>query len=316
VNHQKNPRSLIKSLPQTLAIQFAILIGRVLSHKSGFKLASLIGALLGSMKNHPMIQAIRANQWVIHDQSLTEKELEVIPKMVLQSAAKCLFDYFYHLPRPEKLREIVSFSPTANIAVERIKNNQPCVIVCPHLSNFDLMGYVLALNHIKVQVLSYPNPNAAYKLQNHLREKHGMMVTPMSLSTFRQARTRLKQGGSILTGLDRPLEIEHHEKYQPEFFGYKTNLPVTYVRMAKEAHAPVIVLAATSQSDGKYCLDASRLIWMESAEDLETEILHNVNRVLKEAEVFIKKYPYQWAMLYPVWPQFLGVKSHQQKGNK
>jgi lauroyl/myristoyl acyltransferase len=77
--------------------------------------------------------------------------------------------------------------------------------------------------------------------------------------------------------------------------------------MALEANVPVFVFAAAYLPDGKYYLEGSAPIWMEPNDDLETEILDNTHKVLQAAEEIIKKYPQQWAMFYPVWPQFLGV---------
>lgn len=296
-----------KLIQQPFLIQFAVIIGKVLPRKVGLLLASLVGTIVGSFKRTPLIQAIRANQWVIHDQQLTKKELNRLPRVVFRSASKCFFDYFYFLSRPEKLEQILHFSPEAASTIQRIENNEPCVVVCPHLSNFELMGFALAIHNVKIQVLSYPNPVASYKMQNQLRESLGINVTPMSLSAFREARHRLREGGSILTGLDRPLEKGLHEKYQPHFFGHTAHLPVTYVRMALEANAPVFVFAAAYLPDGKYYLEGSAPIWMEPKENLEEEVLSNAHRVLQVAEGIIKKYPQQWAMFYPVWTQFLGV---------
>jgi lauroyl/myristoyl acyltransferase len=303
----KNKIPFKKIASQPFVIQLGILIGKVMPRKMGLKLASWIGTLLGKNRNNPMVKAIRANQWVIHQQTLTDEQLDEFPKIIFRSSAKCIFDYFYFLPRPEKLQEVIDFGEETKVIINRIQEKKPCVVVCPHLSNFDLMGYALALNQVDVQVLSYPNPNASYKLQNKLRESLGLTVTPMSISAFRQASQRLRNGGSILTGFDRPLNHQQHEKYKPKFFGYETNLPVTYVRMAKEANAPVIIMAATSQPGGRYALEGSNPIWMESDDDLETETLKNASKVLSEAEKFIKKHANQWAMFYPVWPQFLGV---------
>lgn len=296
-----------KPLNITILFRLAILLGKVLPHKWGLQIATLIGSVLGSLKNNRMVKAIRANQYVIHNQQLSSEALDEYPKEVFRSAARCFFDYFHYLPRPEELQNIVTFSPEAERVFDRIRNSQPCVVVCPHLSNFDLMGYALALNGLEVQVLSYPNPNTSYKLQNKLREDLGILVTPMSVTAFRQARQRLAQGGSILTGLDRPLSEKEQEKYRPQFFGYEANLPVAYVRMAKEANAPVFIMAAASQPDQTYCLESIGPIWMESNDDLKVETLTNANKVLKAAEELIIKYAHQWAMFYPVWPQFLGV---------
>ena len=297
--------SEFKRLP--FLFQILVLLGLILPRKVGLLIASLIGTIIGSLKSLNPIKAIRANQWVIHNRQLTRKDLNRYPRVVFRSIAKCFFDYFHFLSRPEKLAEIVRFSPEAEATIKRIANHEPCMIVCPHISNFDLMGYTLAIHNVKLQVLSYPNPVTTYRWQNELRQREGIIVTPMSLSAFRQARQRLRDGGSVLTGLDRPLEKPFQEKYQPSFFGYNTSLPVAYVRMALEARVPIYVFAAAYQPDGKYYLEGSAPIWMEPHDDLETEMLSNVHKVLNVAEELIKKYPQQWAMFYPVWPQFLGV---------
>ena len=306
---KKNKRSkpFRNLLNQSIVIQFAILLGRVLPRQTGSKISSYIGRRLGNNKKNDMVKAIRANQYVLHNKSLSKKELNELPRTVFKSAANCIFDYFYFLSRPEKLQDIVDFSEQAQYAFDRINKNEATVFVSPHLSNFDLIGYALTLNNYEFQILSFPQPVSTYKMQNQLRESLGMIVTPMTLSAFRDARKRLKIGGSILTGLDRPLPEDQENKYKPTFFGHKANLPVTYIRMAKEADAPVIVVSATSQPGGRYKLEASEPIWMESYDDLENEIIHNANRVLKEAEGLIKRYYQQWAMFYPIWPEFLGV---------
>lgn len=303
----KKPSPLKNFFTQPFIIRLGMFLGRVTPRRVGWKLASSIGTMLGKNRPNAMVRAIRANQWVIHDQKLSDEELDQYPQVIFRSAARCLFDYFHYMFRVEKLQEIVDFSPQAEAVFERIRNHKPCVLVCPHLSNFDLMGYALSLKGLEVQVLSFPKPNASYKMQNRLRKSLGSIITPMSLSAFRQARKRLQNGGTILTGLDRPLTDQRHEKYRPVFFGYETNLPVAYVRMALEANAPIFIMAAASHSEGRYCLESSEPIWMESTDDLETEILTNANRVLKHGEGLIGKYADQWAMFYPIWPQFLGI---------
>jgi len=296
-----------QTLFQSTLLKLLIFLGKILPRSVGLGIASLIGTFWGSLKGIPLVKSIRANQWVLHDQQLTKKELDTLPRVVFRSAAKCFFDYFYYLARPDKLEEIVQFSPEAEATIKRIADNKPTVVVCPHLSNFDLMGYALSLHGVRVQVLTYPKPVATYEMQNKLRGSFGMTITPMTLTAFRQARQRLREGGSILTGLDRPLEEGYREKYQPNFFGQPAHLPVTYVRMALEANAPVFVFAAAYLPNGKYYLEGSPPLWMEHKDDLEEEILSNAHKVLEAAEVIIKKYPHQWAMFYPVWPQFLGV---------
>jgi hypothetical protein len=88
---------------QPILFQLLILLGKILPRKIGLSIASLIGTVVGSLKRSRLIQAIRANQWVIHEQQLTKQELNRLPRVVFRSASKCFFDYFYFLSRPEKL---------------------------------------------------------------------------------------------------------------------------------------------------------------------------------------------------------------------
>lgn len=292
---------------EPLLIHLAILIGWSLPRRWGYLLATAVGNLLGSLKRNRMVKAIRANQYVIHGQELSAEALNQTPKTIFVSAAKCIFDYFHFLPRPERLQKIISFSPEAQNVIDRVHSNQATVIVCPHLSNFDLMGYAFALQKVDIQVLSFPNPNETYKVQNKLRERTGINVTPLDFTAFRQAQIRLQKGGSVLTGLDRPLADASDKKYMPRFFGYESHLPVAYIRMALKAEAPVVILAAITLPDGSYRLVGTDPIWMTPNEDLESEILLNAERVLKAAEPIIFQHAQQWAMFYPIWPQFLGV---------
>lgn len=301
----KKPKKQLSIYP--ILIHLAILIGWLLPRPWGYHLASAVGNLLGSLKRNKMVKAIRANQYVIHSQEISTETLNQAPKAIFISAAKCIFDYFHFLPRPERLQKIISFSPEAQNVIERMQSNQATVVVCPHLSNFDLMGYAFALQNVDVQVLSFPNPNETYKVQNKLRERTGINVTPLDFSAFREAQMRLQNGGSILTGLDRPLADASDKKYMPRFFGHETHLPVAYIRMALKAKAPVVILAAITQPDGSYRLIGSDPIWMTPDKDLESEILLNAEKVLKTAEPLIVQYAQQWAMFYPIWPHFLGV---------
>jgi len=162
--HQNKPKKKISLIP--LLIHLAIFLGWLLPRSLGRWIATGIGKLLGSLKRNKMVKAIRANQYVIHGEKMSAEALDEIPQKVFVSAARCIFDYFHFLPRPWRLQKIVRFSPEAQATIDRFKTGQATVVVVPHLSNFDLVGYALALNDIKIQVLSFPNPDATYKVQN------------------------------------------------------------------------------------------------------------------------------------------------------
>lgn len=288
---------------QSFAIKTGLLIGKVLPLELGHKLALSIGAWIGQRQNYKMVQGVMLNQYVTSGENLSAEELQQRTIQVFQSVARSLFDYYYYIRRPEKLRDIIFLSPEAEAAFKKNEDHPGAILLIPHMSNFDLMGHALALFGIKVQILSFPTPNEAYKMQNKLREEVGVVVTPMSLSAFRSAKTRLKEGGYVVTGLDRPLPGEQKEKYRPRFFGHEANLPVIHVRLAEETNARVYVMACIRQADGTYLLECSEPYIMEERPDLEEETIVNAERLLTEAERLIQIVPEQWAMFYPVWPE-------------
>jgi hypothetical protein len=64
-------------------------------------------------------------------------------------------------------------------------------------------------------------------------------------------------------------------------------------------------MAVTQQKDGKLNVMSSEPIEMEHHTDHETEVLQNAERVLKQAEGFIRLAPQQWNVPLPVWPDLV-----------
>lgn len=287
----------------SLAVRLGMLLGRALSREAGYRLGDKLARWIARHHNFSLVQAVKANQWVARGENATADDLEVFAQQVFQSAMRSLFDYFYFIRRPKELMKVISFGPGSNAFLERINKQQSCLLLGPHMSNFDLLAHGMALLGVKAQVLSFPNPTDAYKIQNKLREKAGLEVTPTSISAFRKARARLREGGVVVMGVDRPLIGPSLEKYRPRFFGREANLPVMHVRMAKEADVPIFVMGCVMLSDQTYQLLVSEPIWIKPIADPNLEIISNAEHILGETEVMIKSDPGQWVMFYPIWPE-------------
>jgi lauroyl/myristoyl acyltransferase len=284
------------------SIRSAMLISRTLPQRCGFWLADRVADQLAARKNSKMLRVLRANLWVATQYQLNSYQLDHLSHQVFQSTAHCLFDFYRTLGRPEEILKLVEFSPEALKCFERINQNKATIYVSPHTSNFDLVGQALALNGFRFQILSVPQPGGGYQWQNEMREKVGLEITPTSMETLHLARQRLRNGGSILTGVDRPLP---EAKYKPRFFGRPSSVPVAYIRMALEEKVPVVVVAALTKSDGTYILRSTAPIEMKPNPSLRTEIIENAEVILYESEKMITECLHQWSMFFPVWPDIL-----------
>ena len=174
----------------------------------------------------------------------------------------------------------------------------------PHLSNFDLGLYAIARRGFKGLVITLADLPGGYRKQSDLRRSAGLELLPAGIGAFRQAIERLRAGGIVVTGIDRPLEQARHYL---TFFGHPAPLPVHHVYVALKAQVPTILMAVHRQPDGRYLMYVSEPIHLQpEPADREAEITHNAELVLAHAEPLIRQHPEQWAMFLPVWPELAG----------
>jgi len=281
-------------------IGLILALGKITPSSIGYPLAEKVSLLLSAQNDSNIVRAARANQWIISGCSLPSEELDTQTRETFRQTSRWLFDFYHNINNYQVILDRVTLSPKlVKFLTDRLGGDEGTILVAPHLSNFDFGGRAMVLHGFDIQVLSYPQPHGGYQWQNKLRKDIGMNVTPMSIESMRAAKNRLKNGGVVVTGMDRPLD---QSNYHPHFFGYPTTVPTSYVRMALQTNAAVLVIACIGLPEENYRVECSDLIYMEPDDDPVREIEKNAEKVLHEAENFIRAYPSQWAMFYPVWP--------------
>jgi KDO2-lipid IV(A) lauroyltransferase len=281
-------------------IGLILALGKIIPSSIGYPLAEKVSLLLSAQENSDIVRAARANQWIVSGCSLSSEELDAQTRETFRQTSRWLFDFYHNINNYQTIIDRVTLSPKlVKFLTDRLGGDEGTILVAPHLSNFDFGGRAMVLHGFDIQVLSYPQPHGGYQWQNKLRKDIGMNVTPMSVESMRAAKARLKNGGVVITGMDRPLD---RSNYHPCFFGFPTAVPTSYVRMALQTNSSVVVIACIGLPKENYRVECSDLIYMEPNDDPVREIEKNAEKVLREAEKFIRAYPSQWAMFYPVWP--------------
>ena len=292
--------NLQETINSRFGIGAALLIAKIIPPRLGILLSKKAARFLASKKTSPMVQSVRANQWIVSNQTMNEEELDSITLKTFQHTAYCIYDLYHNMNKPQIIKERVQLSPSlVALLDQRVKCGEGTVIVAPHLSNFDLAGRAMALNGYRILALSYPQPKGGYQWQNDLRRDYGIDIIPMSFSALRTAKERLLDDEMILTGLDRPMP---QSNYHPKFFGYPCNVPVTYAKIALQTNSKMIVVACVGKDDGDYVIDHSPLITLVHHADSVKELEINAESALAAAENFIRQRPHQWSMFFPVWP--------------
>lgn len=284
----------------SLGTNLGLAVSQALPKGIGYPFAGMVAAVLSRRTKSPLVQALMANHWVVHEGNIARKELLRSVRRAYHYQARSLFETFRYMDRPDRLGNLVTFSPRFQEVIEaQKKSSRGLLLLLPHLCGFDLGGFALAQSGFEFLTLSYPNPPSGYRHQNEIRRKHGMNVLPLSFSALHTARELLEQGGTVLTGVDRP---NPESGYRPRFFGREASLPVAHIRMALKTNAIARVVAVIEGPKKSYIIDVSDEIPMQPLPDAHLEIIENAERVLREVEKFILLNPDRWAMFYPVWP--------------
>jgi phosphatidylinositol dimannoside acyltransferase len=268
-----------------------------------YRFSRALSRLIASQRKLSIVRAVRANQWVINKGSLTLEQLDKSVEQVFYSRFQSIYDLNHYLNNKMAMKRMVIFSASMERILQSLREGEKgLMVVIPHLGNFDFVGQEVVRRGQAFQALTLPRPGSGYMQENAIRSRSGMEITPISKEAIRQAQERLKAGGAVMTGLDRPLS---NSRYRPRFFGRPAPMPVLHVRLALEADVPVVVVANFKQEDGRYRIFASEPINMQRYSNRAKELIQNAETVLKVAEDFIRRTPGQWGMFYPVWPEIL-----------
>jgi lauroyl/myristoyl acyltransferase len=285
-----------------IGVGLALGLGRILPPGIGYRFVGQLAGWIAAQRNSNIVKAVRANQWIVGGEKLTSSQLDWAVRATFRNTARCLFDLYHHLNDLETINQKIDFSEVANLFdnrdKEEIKQNG-LIIVGIHLSNFDLIMHAAANLGLHAMVLSFADPGESYRWQNDIRRRAGLDMVPASMQSMRQAVKLLKEGGKVLTGIDRPV---NGGKIKPLFFDRPAQLPTHHINLALYANVPIVVVATLLQSDGRYHILASESVHMRRFTDHQTEIKYNAEAVLNVAQSFICQAPQQWAMFYPVWP--------------
>lgn len=281
-----------------LGIGLALAVSRAMPQTLGYGIARAGARRLAANPDSPMVRAIRTNQWMASGRALAGPALDEAVRETIEMSGRFLYD-IYHLPKdPAALVRMVVVDDVFERFLTETSNG-PRVVVGVHLGNFDLVGQALGASGFRAQVLSVADPNGGYQWQNEMRARNGLDMTPVTIESLKRAARRLADGGTVLTGIDRPVPAS---ELQPRFFGAPANVPLLHIRLAMRASAPVVVISAMKRDDGLYELQASEPLAMTGSVKSADDVLVNAERALRVAEELITRSPRQWVMPHAVWP--------------
>ncbi len=291
-------QDVISSRPAT---RIGIFIGRRMPRRVGYGLAKVVAGVIARRK--PQVYwAVRANLCHILGPEADDETLHRTARQVFFHAGQTYYDFFHAIDQPKEVLAQAVWVPNdlVTFAQSEAAQGQGVLVLGTHMSNFDLLGLSIGALGLPIQMLSLADPQAGFHLLNYLRAKAGFEVTPITPESLRAAVRRLKSGGIVMTGMDRPIP---EDRELVEFFGRPAYLPVGPVRLALMTGAWVIAGSCYYEPDKGYALEVTQPFKMMHTGDRRQDILTNVRRLAGILEGFVRARPEQWMMFHPFWPE-------------
>jgi len=291
-------QDLTSSRPAT---RIGIFIGRYTPRWLGYGLVRALSGMIARQK--PQIyRTVQANLRHILGPEADDATLHEMTRHVFSHAGQTYYDFFHVIDQPPEVLAGAVRIPETIVAFVRseMARGQGVLLLGAHMSNFDLLGLSVGARGLPIQMLSLANPRAGFHLMNYLRAKAGYDITPITPRSLRAAIRRLKSGGIVLTGMDRPIP---EDRELIEFFGQLAYLPVGPVRLALMTGATVIMGSCYYEPDEGYALKVTGPIEMIRTGDRRQDILANARRLAAILEEHVRAHPEQWLMFHPFWPE-------------
>jgi lauroyl/myristoyl acyltransferase len=294
--------SLYEAVRSPVTIRLGKLASRHAPPRVGHAFARLAANLV-SRARPAVYRIVVANVRQVLGPGAEDRIVSQTARRVVYYAVRSYYDLYHNLQRPrEELIASVDYPESAQQTVREMQaGTKGTLLVVPHLGNFDLAGQALATYLPGLQVLSLADPPPGFQIANEMRRHGGIDVTPLSPSALRKAIGRLRSGGVVATGGDRPVS----ELDEPvPFFGRLARMPSAPVRLALKTGAQIAVA---------YCVvnpeTHKDTLYLEPPFDLvrsgepNQDMVENKRQVLERLETAIRRWVEQWMMFVPVWPE-------------
>jgi len=299
---QRSRLTLLQSvLSSRLVTGMGMLFGRHLPPFAGLALGNLVADLICWFKPD-VYWVLCANLRQVMGPQADDHALHRVTQAALHNVARNNYELWHLAGRgPDAIRATVHVPPGSLTHINQaIQRGKGIVVAGVHTGNFDLAMLAFATFGLDIQVLGLADPPAGgFDLMDRMRERAGLRLTPISVPALREAVQRLRAGGIVGTGVDRPVS---DGRPPIEFFGRPARLPTGHVRLALKTDAAIVVASAERDPRRGTIVHFSpprEMIYTGAAtEDLRV----NIRRVTALVEEAIRRKPDQWGMFVPVWP--------------
>jgi KDO2-lipid IV(A) lauroyltransferase len=242
--------------------------------------------------------ALRENLYHVLGDKTAQDLIKSTALEVFRNLGKNYYDLFHSdaVPNEQALAAItVKGLQHLRDALER---GNGVVVASGHFGLFDGIWALAPTLDLRITApAEHLQPEKLYQYICRLRGKNWITFLPIDGPLLGLLRA-LRKGEIVAVAADRDMT---RSGVLVDFFGAPAHLPDGHVQLALRSGANLLTCFALRQPDNTALLKVEPVLRLERTGDFERDVLLNVPKVVARMESWIRRYPEQWLMLYPVW---------------
>lgn len=248
---------------------------------------------------------VKRNLRVIGRGGYSEKEVTRLARQCFENYCHKLLDYMVmdRLNSSNKEKWVEKEVGEENLKMALAKG-RGVICITPHLSHWELGGYVLASKGYPISILTLQEESQYLShYEERLRKKVGIQTIHFdpkerpNLSIIEMAR-KLRRNEIVALVADRTFG---GQSLLITFFGQKTPFPSGAVHLALETGATIVPVFVILGGRMKYWGIIGEPIRIKGNGDKGDVVRQGVQEIARRFEEMISRYPDQWFNFFPYW---------------
>jgi KDO2-lipid IV(A) lauroyltransferase len=249
-----------------------------------------------------------ANLRLVFGKQKSEDEIQAIYKKCLTRTITSFLESmkFCFLPVPVA-KGLIEIGGKEHLDAA-LKKGKGIIITGLHLGNFPLLAGKLALEGYPIAVI-IKKPRNRYFAQLYISMTGKLGVGFIDGGERRlatqQSLRQLRNGGIVYIIID---QNPPYPDIMVDFFGYPVPSFKGPVVLAMRTGAAILPAFIVYENGWRHKLMIERPFQLETTEDQERDIAHNLSRLMKLAEGYIERYSEQWWWWHRRWKRHIDYK--------
>jgi KDO2-lipid IV(A) lauroyltransferase len=169
-----------------------------------------------------------------------------------------------------------------------------------HMGSIEVASTLVLLKDFKITSVAERLPKMLMDWLLACRAEMGVELLPAVGSGMALVR-RLRRGEMVALVVD--LGVSNGDGLKVRFFGHETVFPAGPARLARLSGAPVVFGWAARKPGGRYLAHVSAPILSNRDLDAEEDARLITERIVREFEQAVRRYPEQWYVFRDMWPE-------------